>query len=223
MRRAASPLLGRPGFSPDARPAGRSQVTGRIKRHYRRPDHVRGTGVHPGTAGIHHRRRDAVTLKQNALKLESMNDFLFPEQDVSWQRDAACRGLFTATGVDLFFPPDNPGGPKQGHGVPGERTRIRAAKKLCAECPVKQQCLAYALANDCMGIWGGMTDAERRKMREAVLRRGWTKWNVKTPAITVTLITRVPAAKARDYGLTLPCALFPAAACMNAAAYATVL
>ncbi len=40
---------------------------------------------------------------------------------------------------------------------------FRVAKKLCGECPVRQQCLEYALvANERHGIWGGMTLKERR-------------------------------------------------------------
>ncbi|MGW4563957.1 WhiB family transcriptional regulator [Streptomyces sp. NPDC004561] len=42
------------------------------------------------------------------------------------------------------------------------------AKALCSGCPVRTECLAFAL--DCRiehGIWGGMTERERR----ALLRR----------------------------------------------------
>lgn len=83
-------------------------------------------------------------------------------QDVSWQDDAACRGDFQRRGKDLFFPPDNPGGPKQGHGVPGERARVKEAKLLCASCPVVRACLEFAWKNEVTGIWGGMTDRERK-------------------------------------------------------------
>ena len=40
------------------------------------------------------------------------------------------------------------------------------ARKVCAECPVKQQCLDYAITNLIKhGMWGGTTENERRKIR----------------------------------------------------------
>lgn len=40
------------------------------------------------------------------------------------------------------------------------------ARKLCNQCPVKAQCLAYALANEEeFGMWGGATPRERQAMR----------------------------------------------------------
>ncbi|PRZ43078.1 WhiB family redox-sensing transcriptional regulator [Antricoccus suffuscus] len=42
------------------------------------------------------------------------------------------------------------------------------AKKICSGCPVRLQCLADALDNRTeFGVWGGMTERERR----ALLRR----------------------------------------------------
>lgn len=42
------------------------------------------------------------------------------------------------------------------------------AKKICAGCPVRSQCLADALDNRTeFGVWGGLTERERR----ALLRR----------------------------------------------------
>ena len=39
------------------------------------------------------------------------------------------------------------------------------AKKLCAGCPVKAECLAEALENQIeWGVWGGMTERERRAL-----------------------------------------------------------
>jgi WhiB family redox-sensing transcriptional regulator len=85
-------------------------------------------------------------------------------QDLRWQQDAACWSMFKDTGEDIFFPPDNPGGPKAGRGVLGESQRIKEAKMLCKVCPVRQVCLDYAIKNECTGIWGGTTDSERRKI-----------------------------------------------------------
>ena len=37
------------------------------------------------------------------------------------------------------------------------------AKLLCQECPIKNACLAEAMAGDYQGIWGGLTDADRTR------------------------------------------------------------
>lgn len=40
-----------------------------------------------------------------------------------------------------------------------------AAKKVCAGCQVREQCLAYAVATrQDTGVWGGLTDTERRAL-----------------------------------------------------------
>ena len=42
----------------------------------------------------------------------------------------------------------------------------RAAKRVCHTCPVQNDCLSYALANDeRFGIWGGLSERERRRLR----------------------------------------------------------
>jgi WhiB family redox-sensing transcriptional regulator len=42
----------------------------------------------------------------------------------------------------------------------------RAAKALCARCPVRPECLAYALTHDeRFGIWGGTSERDRRRMK----------------------------------------------------------
>ncbi|MGY1690748.1 WhiB family transcriptional regulator [Geodermatophilus sp. SYSU D00697] len=42
----------------------------------------------------------------------------------------------------------------------------REAKRVCAGCPVRSQCLEFALANDeRFGIWGGLSERERRRLR----------------------------------------------------------
>ncbi len=46
----------------------------------------------------------------------------------------------------------------------GERTS--AAKAVCAECSVRDECLAFALEHpDLTGIWGGMSGQQRRRLR----------------------------------------------------------
>ena len=44
---------------------------------------------------------------------------------------------------------------------------IKAAIAVCQSCPVKQQCLDYALIHEPYGIWGGLSEQDReRKRRE---------------------------------------------------------
>lgn len=45
------------------------------------------------------------------------------------------------------------------------------AKAACGRCPVRVECLAYALAADeRFGVWGGLGPEERRAKREGVGR-----------------------------------------------------
>ena len=71
------------------------------------------------------------------------------DQQLSWQSDSLC----AQTDPEAFFP--EKGG------------STRDAKKICASCEVKAQCLEYALENDeRFGIWGGLSERERRKLRK---------------------------------------------------------
>jgi WhiB family redox-sensing transcriptional regulator len=66
-----------------------------------------------------------------------------------WQDHSACRGVDPA----LFFP------------IRGETAG--AAKAFCAICPVREQSLEYALINnEEVGIWGGTSERQRRRMRQ---------------------------------------------------------
>ncbi|CAN5786196.1 MAG: WhiB family transcriptional regulator [Actinobacteria bacterium] len=69
---------------------------------------------------------------------------------LSWQDYANCRGA----DADLFFP---------------ERgASTRKAKAICAECEVKDECLNFAIQHgEKFGIWGGMSERERRRVRRA--------------------------------------------------------
>ena len=67
-----------------------------------------------------------------------------------WREQAACRG----TDLDVFYP---------------ERGQTAGpARQVCAACPVRQPCLEYALSNRITsGIWGGLTERERRPLQSA--------------------------------------------------------
>jgi WhiB family redox-sensing transcriptional regulator len=69
-------------------------------------------------------------------------------QTCDWRADAACHGIAT-----LFYKTDRE--------VATEH-RITRAKAVCASCPVRPQCAAYALSvAEPHGIWGGFTESER--------------------------------------------------------------
>lgn len=53
---------------------------------------------------------------------------------------------------------------------PRDRETIAAAKRVCSTCPVQAECLAHAMANPEVGVWGGTTEVERRE-RGAVEHR----------------------------------------------------
>ncbi|MEU7074697.1 WhiB family transcriptional regulator [Streptomyces narbonensis] len=43
---------------------------------------------------------------------------------------------------------------------------VKEPKEVCAVCPVRVQCLNWALTNDVRhGVWGGLSDRERTRLR----------------------------------------------------------
>ena len=68
-----------------------------------------------------------------------------------WMWDAAC----ASAEPDLFFPREQ------------RDPKNRDAKRVCARCPVRDQCLEYSLATrEEFGIWGGLDEWERRSILE---------------------------------------------------------
>jgi WhiB family transcriptional regulator, redox-sensing transcriptional regulator len=75
--------------------------------------------------------------------------------DGTWRTEAACSTMDTL----IFFPIG-----ETGPAAP----QVALAKKVCTSCPVREQCLEFAIAtiqND--GIWGGTTEDERRLIKRA--------------------------------------------------------
>ncbi|WP_349828702.1 WhiB family transcriptional regulator [Brevibacterium litoralis] len=78
-----------------------------------------------------------------------------PDGLLAWQDQALC----AQTDPEAFFP--EKGG------------STREAKKVCASCEVRSECLDYALDNDeRFGIWGGLSERERRKIKQLKKRAG---------------------------------------------------
>jgi WhiB family redox-sensing transcriptional regulator len=71
------------------------------------------------------------------------------DNPLAWQSDSLC----AQTDPEAFFP--EKGG------------STRDAKRICSSCEVRSQCLDYALQNDeRFGIWGGLSERERRKLKK---------------------------------------------------------
>lgn len=76
----------------------------------------------------------------------------------TWHLQARCRGPESV----LFFPPSLPERRDE------REEREARAKEICATCPVHRECLEFALrVREPHGIWGGLTEAERRRMLPA--------------------------------------------------------
>lgn len=88
-------------------------------------------------------RKYGVRLGQSAIRHE----------DLSWQLRAACN----ADTAEFFSN-------EPGDIAVVKKARERHAKKICRECPVINECLLYAIRHKESGIWGGMTERERKKL-----------------------------------------------------------
>jgi WhiB family redox-sensing transcriptional regulator len=54
---------------------------------------------------------------------------------------------------------------------PGRGETAGPARQVCAQCPVRQQCLEFAVSNRIVyGIWGGLTGPERSALQSDWLR-----------------------------------------------------
>ena len=72
----------------------------------------------------------------------------------SWWSRAACSGA----DPELFFPISTSG--------PAVK-QVARAKTICARCEIWRECLSYALGTaSIQGVWGGTTEAERRRLRQ---------------------------------------------------------
>lgn len=83
-------------------------------------------------------------------------DALILDDSQLWRKQAACIDLNS----DSFF--------LAGDDLEG----MRRAQEICATCPVREPCLEFALAsNQSLGIWGGTTPNERRRLRREWIRK----------------------------------------------------
>ena len=75
-----------------------------------------------------------------------------PNADIwDWQLLGACRGA----DPNIFFHPEGERGPAR-------EAREKAAKAICASCPVRITCAEHALSvREPYGVWGGLSEDER--------------------------------------------------------------
>ncbi|MEE1931431.1 WhiB family transcriptional regulator [Streptomyces sp. TRM 70351] len=76
---------------------------------------------------------------------------------MDWRHRAACR----EEDPELFFPLGNTG---------PALLQIKEAKTFCRRCPVQEQCLQWALEDGLEGVWGGLSEDERRAMKRHTAR-----------------------------------------------------
>jgi WhiB family redox-sensing transcriptional regulator len=70
-----------------------------------------------------------------------------PDSATGWMALGLCRMYAPA----MFFPSDGVG--------------VDKARKICASCPVKTECLEHALEHRIEhGVWGGCSERERRRI-----------------------------------------------------------
>lgn len=72
----------------------------------------------------------------------------------SWREESLCQ----SSNIDVFFPVGTTG---------PAIDLIEAAKTICDACPVARECLEFALeTGQEAGVWGGLTEDERRAIRK---------------------------------------------------------
>ncbi|MFI6950292.1 WhiB family transcriptional regulator [Streptomyces sp. NPDC050422] len=77
----------------------------------------------------------------------------------NWRTHAACRD----EDPDLFFPIGSTG---------PALVQTEDAKAVCHGCPVREECLRWALENgQDAGVWGGLGEAERRALKRRSRRQ----------------------------------------------------
>lgn len=86
----------------------------------------------------------------------SVVDELFFDAQEPWYEEAACASY----PAELFFPPSD------------APSAANAAKAICEGCPVREECLSFALETaQAEGVWGGMNAGERRRLRRRLRDR----------------------------------------------------
>lgn len=95
--------------------------------------------------------------QMNPVRLHAAAPDNTPSRRTSWRDRALCMEV----DPELFYPETSG---KYRVNVDGERELL--AKGVCRRCPVRQECLDYAVPRPQEeGIWGGTTARERMELR----------------------------------------------------------
>jgi WhiB family redox-sensing transcriptional regulator len=79
---------------------------------------------------------------------------------VPWKRRALCGSLPLELSDPLFFGTEDRQAPED------LIVAVETARRVCTICPVRRDCLSWALRNDMRyGVWGGTSGKQREKMR----------------------------------------------------------
>ena len=96
---------------------------------------------------------DQVVLDRHNIDLDEVREFFRIGGPDEWRESASCRTMET----NIFFP---------GMGEP-----TGPAQSVCRKCPVSKICLLEALrTKESFGVWGGASERERRRLRQALGR-----------------------------------------------------
>lgn len=107
----------------------------------------------------------------------------YPQRDIEPMRGVSGHARVMAAAADLAFPPVEAERPEwhdealckgeqhlffKGKGDHGDNQEMYPdARRMCAQCPVKAECLSHALNQpENFGFWGGMSPKERRAERQ---------------------------------------------------------
>lgn len=93
-------------------------------------------------------RQQQIGIVSTDIVGDDFNRLIINKKLQTWIINASCKGL----DPNIFFPPSGQNGAK--------------ARKICAECPARTDCLNYAITNGIKtGIWGGLSRKERDSYR----------------------------------------------------------
>ena len=101
-------------------------------------------------------------------------------REPDWRDNAACRDA----DPELFFPDGD---------VRSARAQVKMAKLICRGCPVSATCLSWALTSSQeAGIWGGLTEDERRRIRRRAALDGPGQLASRTGTVFPVLAGKAP-------------------------------
>jgi len=106
--------------------------------------------------------------------------------------------------LDVFFPDED---------NVYDKDRLKYAKSVCSRCPVKMECREEGDSLNAIGVWGGLTEGERRRIRKGTNRIGLSERSAKLFRGTTNAERKVLAAKShmetykralKKYGAGMP-------------------